>query len=165
MQCRRTIPQSSLPTSPSHKPTYTNAIPMDFWSISNPTGHPVRSQAHSGIHPQSHWSPCAFTGALAIPRGSLCVSTTYLTRDSSARRVCSPSAGFNPPEFLSPCCLPVWCCLATSPVRSQAVAPPRGPALSSLGKDLHGSRRHESAIRGVRQAEGKDTPQLILTNP
>jgi len=24
--------------------------------------YPVRSQALSGIHPQSHWSPCAFTG-------------------------------------------------------------------------------------------------------
>ena len=35
---------------------------MDSWSISNPTGHPVRLQALSGIHPQSHWSPCAFTG-------------------------------------------------------------------------------------------------------
>jgi len=34
----------------------------DSWSISNPTGHPVRSQALSEIHPQAHWSPCAFTG-------------------------------------------------------------------------------------------------------
>ena len=29
MECRRTNPQSSLPTSPSHTPTYNNAIPMD----------------------------------------------------------------------------------------------------------------------------------------
>jgi len=60
--CRRTNPLSSLSTSPSHTPTYTNAITMDSWSMSNPTGHPVRSQALSGIHPQSHWSLCAFTG-------------------------------------------------------------------------------------------------------
>jgi len=62
MECRRTDPQSSLPTPPSHTPTYNNAILTNSWSISNPTGHPVRSQALSGVHPQSHWSPCAFTG-------------------------------------------------------------------------------------------------------
>ena len=53
MECRITNPrpQSSLPTPPSNTPTYTNAIPMDSWSISNPTGHPVCLQAMSGIHP------------------------------------------------------------------------------------------------------------------
>jgi len=60
MECKRTNPQSSLPTPPSRTHTYTNTILMDSWSISNPTGHPVRSQALSGIHPQSHWFPCAF---------------------------------------------------------------------------------------------------------
>ena len=38
MECRRTNPQSSLPTSPPHTPAYNNTIPMDYWSISNPTG-------------------------------------------------------------------------------------------------------------------------------
>jgi len=42
--------------------------------------------------------------------------TTYLTRDSTAQCVCSPDAGFNPLEFLSPCGLPVLWCLATSVV-------------------------------------------------
>jgi len=42
-----------------------------------------------------------------------------LTWDSTAQRVCSPgAAGFNPPEFLSPCGLPVSCCLAMSVVWS-----------------------------------------------
>ena len=62
MEYRRTNPQSSLPTSPSHTHTYTNAITLDSWSISNPTVHPVLSHAQSGIHPQSYWSPCPFTG-------------------------------------------------------------------------------------------------------
>ena len=52
----------------------------------------------------------------------------YLTTDSTAQCVCSPGAGFKPPEFLSPCGLPVSCCLATSVVRSRnsdrLVAPP-----------------------------------------
>ena len=88
----------------------------------------------------------------------LCV--IYLTRDSTAQCVCSPGAGFNPPEFLSPCGLPVSCCLATSVVRSRnskrLVAPPRvyvcicmdsaGPAWSSLAQDLCGSGRHERSI-------------------
>ena len=30
----------------------------------------------------------------------------YLTRESTAQSVCSPGAGFNPPEFLSPYALP-----------------------------------------------------------
>jgi len=37
---------------------------------------PVRSQAQSGIHPQCHWSPCAFTGMHlppCFPLGSLCL--------------------------------------------------------------------------------------------
>ena len=87
---------------------------------------------------------------------------TYLTRDSTAQCVCSPGAGFNPPspEFLSPCGLPVSCCLAVSVVRSHnsewLVVPPRvyvcicmesaGPAWSSLVQDLYGSGRYESGI-------------------
>jgi len=84
----------------------------------------------------------------------------YLTSDSTAQCVCSPGAGFNPPEFLSPCGLPVLCCLATSVVclqnSKQLVAPPRvyvcicmdseGPAWSSLAQDLYGPGRHESGI-------------------
>jgi len=48
----------------------------------------------------------------------LCFYTIYLSRDSTAQRVCSPGVGFNPPEFLSSCGIPVSCCLATSVVRS-----------------------------------------------
>jgi len=48
-----------------------------------------------------------------------CFYTIYLTRDSTAQHVCSPGAGFNPPEILSPCGLPVSCCLATSVVQLQ----------------------------------------------
>ena len=150
IEYRRTNPQSSLPTLPSHTPTYTNIILMDSWSISNPTGHPVRSQAQSGTHPQSHWPPCAFTGCTCNPTGIsmpsqgctlrqipnqdaplklspqswiLCFYTIYLTRDSTAQRVCSPGAGFNPPEILSLCGIPVPCCLATSVVWSRSAGP------------------------------------------
>ena len=63
-----------------------------------------------------------------------------------AQCVCSPGARFNPTEFLSPCGLPVSCCLATSVVQSRnsnrVLAPLRvyvcicmdsaGPAWSSL---------------------------------
>ena len=42
----------------------------------------------------------------------------YLTRDSTAQCVFSQGAGFNPPEFWSPCGLPVSCCIAMSIVRS-----------------------------------------------
>ena len=119
---------------------------------------------------RSHWAPCAFAGIHhqttpqskfqpqpfpPIP-GSM-FYLIYLTRDSTAQCVCSPGAGFNPPEFPSPCGLPVSCCLATSVVRSlnskRLVAPPRvyecicmdsaGPAWSSLTQDLSGSGRHE----------------------
>jgi len=62
VKCRRTNPQLSLLTPPSHTLAYTNAIPLDSWSITNPTRHPARSQALSWIHAQSNWSPCAFTG-------------------------------------------------------------------------------------------------------
>jgi len=71
--------------------------------------------------------------------------TTYLTGDSTAQRVCPPGAGFNPPEFLSPCVLPVSCCLAVSVVRSRPDS--AGPARSSLAQDLYGSGRHENGIR------------------
>jgi len=72
-------------------------------------------------------------------------------RDSKAQRVCSPGAGFNPPEFVLPCGLPVSCCLAMSVVRSRPVGCPSaaGPAWSSLAQDLYGSGRHESGIHTV----------------
>jgi len=43
----------------------------------NPTGHPVLSQAQSGIHPQSHWSPCAFTGIHLHSNGDPCAFTGF----------------------------------------------------------------------------------------
>ena len=36
---------------------------------------PVHSQAHSGIHPQSHWSPCTFTGIHLYSHGDPCAFT------------------------------------------------------------------------------------------
>jgi len=123
------------------------------------------------IYLQSHWAPCAFTGIHSqtnpqskfppqpFPPGSM-FYVTYLTRDSTDQCVYSPGAGFNPPEFLSSCGLPVLCCLATSVVRSRnskrLVATPSvyvcicmesaGPAWSSLAQDLYGSGRHENGI-------------------
>ena len=97
---------------------------------------------------QSHWAPCAFTGMHPqtnpqskfppqpfppIPGSMFYV--IYLTRDSTAQCVCSPGAGFHPPEFWSPCGLPVSCCLATSVVRlcnsKRLVTPPRVYACTS----------------------------------
>jgi len=122
---------------------------------------------------QSHCAPCAFTGMhLQKTPQSRCPAQPfpsipgsmfyiiYLTRDSTAQRVCSPGAGFNPPKKLSPCDLPVSCCLTTSVVQLRnskwLVAPLRvyvcicmdsvGPAWSSLAQNLYGSERHESGI-------------------
>jgi len=64
------------------------------------------------MHLQSHWAPCAFTGmhpqtnpqSKFFPQpffpilGSM-FYVIYLTRDSTTQCVCSPGAGFNPPEF------------------------------------------------------------------
>jgi len=36
--------------------------PLSHACTYSPTGHPVLSQAQSGILPISHWSPCVFTG-------------------------------------------------------------------------------------------------------
>ena len=55
---------------------------------------------------------------LPHPRFSVFIlPVVHLTRDSTAQRVCSPGAGFNPPDFLSPCGLPVSR-YVTSPVAS-----------------------------------------------
>jgi len=166
-------PHTRLPSPPSHTHTYTNSIPLDFWSISRDSTTALVSL-------------CVHSDALTIPQVSLCVHrdapsdkppiklppstfppisgslfyVIYLTRDSTAQCVCSPGVGFNPPEFMSPCGLTVSCCLATSVVQSRnskrLVAPPRvfvcicmdlaGPAWSSLAQDLYGSGRHESGI-------------------
>ena len=133
----------------------------------------ANSGVFTGIHLQSHWAPRAFTGMHPqtnpqskyppqpfSPIPSSMFYTTYLTRDIRAQCVCSPGAGFNPAEFLSPCGLRVSCCLATPVVRSRnskrLVAPKRvygcicmdsaGPAWSPLAQDLYGSGRHESGI-------------------
>ena len=104
---------------------------------------------------------------------------TYLIRDSTAQCVYFPGAGFNPPEFLSTCGLPVSCCLATSVVRLRnskpLVAPLRfyvcicidsaGPAWSSLNQDLYGSGRLESGIWGALQAEVLYPPRSTLSTP
>ena len=114
----------------------------------NPTGHPVLSQAQSGIRPQSHWSPCAFTGMhlqshwapcaftgmyphtnpqsrcpsqpfSPIPGSMILYQISYKRQHGSAwQHMCSP--GFNPLDFLSLSGLPgpVSSCLATSNVSS-----------------------------------------------
>ena len=121
----------------------------------NPTGLPVRSQGctynPSGLSVRSQG--CTRTQTpnndaphnLSPPSRVLCFYTTYmyLTRDSTAQHVCSPGAGFNPPEFSSPCGLSMSYCLAMSVVRSE------GPAWCSLAQDLYGSGRPESGIRTV----------------
>jgi len=68
---------------------YLSAIPLDSWSISNPTGHPVRSQAPSRIHPQSHWSPCAFTGMHLESNWAPCAFTEMYPHTNTQSR-CPP---------------------------------------------------------------------------
>ena len=80
----------------------------------NPTGLPLRSQGYTRTQTPNQNAPHNLS-----PRSwVLCFDTSYLTRDSTTQRVCSPGAGFNPSEFLSPCGLPVSCCLAESVVCS-----------------------------------------------
>jgi len=76
----------------------------------NPTGLPVRSQGCTLAQNPNQDAPLNLSPLSRV----LCFYTIYLIRDSTAQRVCSPGAGFNPPEFSSSCGLPVSCCLATS---------------------------------------------------
>jgi len=136
MEYRRINSHPSLPTLPSYTHTYTNSIPLDSWSISgdstiplgslfvhspcqgythNPTGLPAGSQGCA--HTQNPNQGASHT--LSPPFRVLCFYATYLTRDSTTQHVCSPGVGFNPPEFLLPCGLPVSCYLATSVVQSR----------------------------------------------
>jgi len=75
---------------------------------------------------------------LCPPSRVLFFDTSYLTRDSTTQRVCSPCAGFNPPEFLSSYGLPVSCCLAASVVRSRLIAPPRSRLVAPPWRGPHG---------------------------
>jgi len=122
---------------------------------------------------RSHWAPCAFTGYtlrqppnqnsplnLSPPSWLLCFML-YILQETARLSVCARQVrGSILRNFLSPCGLPVSCCLATSVVRSRnskrLVAPPRvyvcigmdsaGPAWSSLAQDLYGSGRYESGV-------------------
>ena len=96
------------------------------------------------MHLQSHWALSAFSGMYPdtnpqsrcppqpfspIPGSMFLYYVSYKRQHGSA--CVSPGAGFNPPEFLLPCGLPVSCCLATSVVRSLSTGCPlrarRGP--------------------------------------
>ena len=68
----------------------------------NPTGLPVRSESPPRALRDPPFIQCLVT--------VLCFYIIFLTRDSTAQRVCLPGAGFNPPNFLSSCGLPVSCC-------------------------------------------------------
>jgi len=82
MEYKRTNPHPSLFISPSQTQTYINSIAagllVHLQRQYSPTGLPVRSHALSGIHPQSHWSPCAFTGMHLQSHWASCTFTgTY----------------------------------------------------------------------------------------
>jgi len=103
----------------------------------NPTELPLHSQALSGIHPQSHWAPCAFTGIHShtnsqsrcpnlnqpfspIPGSMLLCYTSYKKQHGSSCVLAR--CGVQSSGILSTCGLPVSCRLATSVVQSR-----RGP--------------------------------------
>ena len=64
MEYKRTNRHPSLPTPPSHTHTYTNSIPLDFWSISRDNTTPLVSL-------------CVHREVLTIPLGSLCVHRVH----------------------------------------------------------------------------------------
>jgi len=99
----------------THNPTGLPVRSQGCQCTYNPTGLPVRSQGCTRTQAPNQDAPHNVSAPFRI----LCFYTTYLTKDSTAQHVCSPGAGFNPPEFLSPCGLPVSCYLATSIVRSR----------------------------------------------
>ena len=87
----------------------------------NPTGLPVLSQGctytPNGLLVHSQGCTCTPTPNqdaphnLSPPSRVLCFYSIYLTRDSTAQRVCSPGAGFNPLEF---CRLLAYLCRVVS---------------------------------------------------
>jgi len=121
-------------SDPQYNPTWWISDPQY-----NPTWFPMRSQALSGMHLQSHWAACAFTGMYPghtnpqskcppqpfspIP-GCIFFVLYILPKTARLKRECSPGAGLNLSGFLLPGGQAVLCCLATSVVQT------RGPAQS-----------------------------------
>ena len=79
MEYTRTTPQPSLPTSPSHTHTYTNAIPLDSWSISRDNTTPLGSlcvhRPCQGYNHNATGLPVHYydRDAPRIPLGSMCI--------------------------------------------------------------------------------------------
>jgi len=141
MECRRTNPQSSLPTFPSHTPTYTNAGPDGLLVhlgtlcvhrpsqgyTHNPPGLPVRLQGCTctGISMPSHGRTLRQTPNQDVPGpqpfppilGSMFLHYLSYKRQHGSACVLA-RCGVQSSWILSPCGLPVSCCLATSVVRS-----------------------------------------------
>jgi len=158
----------SLPSPPSHTHTYINSIPLlvHLQRQYNPSGHPVRSQGctynPTGLPVRSQGCTLRQTpNQTSLPNLSPSSRVLYILQETTRPSVYTRQVrGSILRTFLSPCGLPVSCCLATSVVRSRnpkrLVAPPRvcvcicmdsaGPAWSSLNQDLYGSERHESGI-------------------
>ena len=86
---------------------------------------------------------------------------TYLLRYNTTQHILSPCAGFNPPKipfisfFLSPCDLPVSCCLATSVVQSPLTGWPS--ALIHFHEFRPKSLTHSQEIRLDSSFPPKDT--------
>jgi len=110
--CAFTGPVRDTPTIPL---AVTSLLVCSQGCTYNPTGLPVRSQGCTCTQTPNQDAPLN----LCPPSQVLCFYTTHLTRDSTTQHVCSPGAGYNPPEFWLPCGQPVSCCLATSAVWSR----------------------------------------------
>jgi len=129
-------PHSSLPSPPSH--THTNSIPLGSLSMSRDNTTPLgflcvhRDVPTIQLGPlcvhrvePSHQPPIKLPPTTFLPHTRFYVFILHIlfiqhnrVRDSTAQRVCSPGAGFNPPEKFSPYGLPVSCCLAVTVVQS-----------------------------------------------
>ena len=103
-------PHGSLPSRLSTLPSISlMLLPMEHHEnveecLSSACPSPPR--ALTGMHLQAPIKMPPPQPFFPIP-GSMSFHTIYLTRDNTAQRVCSSGAGFNPPEFLLPCGLPV----------------------------------------------------------
>ena len=101
---------SSLPSRLSTLPSISlTLLPMEHHEnveecLSSACPSPPR--ALTGMHLQAPIKMPPPQPFFPIP-GSMSFHTIYLTRDNTAQRVCSSGAGFNPPEFLLLCGLPV----------------------------------------------------------
>jgi len=117
--------------------THSNAILLDSWFIPRDSTIPLVSLYNHRDAPtiplRSLWihrdaplhqtvPSVSVTPLCPIPGSTFSgkiftVFVLHILQETARQSVCAPDARLNPPEILSPCGLPLSCCLATSVVR------------------------------------------------